>query len=835
MGDFMGFNNIPVELIQRPQWVCHRFPNKMPLCPRPNYKGELYAAKADDSRTWGTFEEALLAVKEYGATGVGFEFGNGIGGVDIDHCIEDGELSDMAKEIINQMQSYTEISPSGTGLHVICKGHLPDREGRKDTLLGLEMYDTARYFTVTGNVFCDEDGIAYPLRECTAELDAIHKKYLTHDQVKQFRLGESVPDAPETVDIAPVDKSAAPKIDRPPKAVQDERVRDLTDDQLLDIAFRSQNGKEIEQLFYGDWNGSKYPSPSEADFALASYLAFWFNCDLDRMDRVFRCSGLYRKKWDRSVGGGRTYGQYTLSRAIKGKDKTFIPLDRKTTRREELPLPEPPPVNIGGGAVSPPPPPPPGGDDEPEESEIPKDPKLYTLDDTGNAYRFRDAYCKEVKYDHINKFWMIWTGQRWCEDQTGDIKRRADDLLESLRQEASPGEDKDGNETMMKHIRRTRSSKAKKAMIEETQHLPGIPILPNELDRYKDAINVQNGIVDLKTGKLRPHDRRLKMSLIAEVEYIDGAKCPLWLKFLDEITQGDKELQLYIQRMVGYFLTGSTAEQCLFFLYGTGSNGKSTFVNMISSLFGDYTKNAQSDTIMRADRGNSSSARSDIARLKSVRLVTTSEPSGGCVLDEALVKTMTGEDVITARRLYREEFQFRPEFKIVMATNVKPIIKHSDHGIWRRVRMLPFVAQIPDDKKDIHLAEKLQAERAGIFQWALQGAVDWYKKGMPPCAKVSAANEEYRQEMDKMKQFVDDCIISATGCTIPSGKLYSVYRAWCSERGERYPSSQSKFSLDLQDNYHFFKRKTARFNEFVDMDLTETGKQLALIAPTSPQ
>lgn len=823
----MGYENIPVELIQRPQWVCHRYPNKTPLCPRPNRKGVLFNAMADKSSTWGTFEQAVRAVERHDAAGLGFELGYGICGVDIDHCIEDGELSDLARELVEILQSYTEISPSGTGLHVLCKGKLPDREGRKDSMLGLEMYDQARYFTVTGNVFCDEEGHSYPLRECTKELDEIHKKYLTHEEVKQVTLRDQLSTAEQPVSVA----LEGQKLPSTGLGNEPENVRDLTDQQILDIAFKSRNGDEIRQLFDGNWSGEKYQSQSEADFAFASYLAFWFNCDIDRMDRVFRSSGLFRKKWDRSVGGNRTYGQYTLSHAIKGKDRTFVPVDRKISR-EPIPLPEPPPEPEKQEAVPPPSPPPAESHNEPD---IQKDPKLYTLDDTGNAYRFRDAYYKEIKYDHINKIWMLWTGQRWTEDQTGEIKRRADDLLEKLWKEAAPGEDKEANEPLRKHIRRTRSSKSKKAMIEETEHLSGIPILPNELDRYKDALNVQNGIVDLKTGKLRPHDRRLKMSMLADVEYIDGAECPLWHRFLGEITQQNKELQLYIQRMVGYFLTGSTAEQCLFFLYGTGSNGKSTFVNMISSLFGDYTKNAQSDTIMRVDRGSSSAARSDIARLKSVRLVTTSEPSGGCVLDEALVKTMTGEDVITARRLYREEFQFRPEFKIVMATNVKPIIKHSDHGIWRRVRMLPFTAQIPDEKKDIHLAEKLQAEKAGIFQWALQGAVDWYKTGMPSCAAVNDANEEYRKEMDKMKQFVDDCILREVGGSIPSGRLYAVYRAWCSERGERYPASQSKFSLDLQDNYHFYKRKTARFNEFVDIALTEAGNQLACMAPSSPQ
>ncbi len=820
----MDLSKIPEELIQRKQWVCHRYPNKMPLSPWLGPDGSLPPAKADDFTTWGTYDQALHAIRSYGAVGLGFEFADGICGVDIDHCIDDGDLNDFAKEIIDRLESYTEISPSGTGVHILCRGKLPNRDGRKNPMLHLEMYDSARYFTVTGNVLCDQDGIVYPLRECTGELDEIHQKYLTRSEMKQTRLGEALGNAPEPAGSS--DPARAVRQD------SGENVRDLSDQEILEIAFRSRNGDEMRRLYNGDWNGSKYPSQSEADFAFAGHLAFWFNCDLDRMDRVFRESKLFRKKWDRSVGGGMTYGQYTLTHAANGKEKTFVPLDRKRPA-EEIPLPEPPPEPTRHeAAATPPPPPSPEG--RPCDPEIIADARLYTLDDTGNAYRFRDAYSKEIKFDHINKIWMYWTGQRWCEDQTGEVKRRADELLERMRKEAEPTDDREGNETLMKHVRRTRSSKAKKAMIEETEHLPGIPILPNELDRYKDALNVRNGIVDLKTGKLRPHDRRLKMSMLADVEYVEGAECPQWLKFLDEITLWDKELQNYIQRMVGYFLTGSTSEQCLFFLYGTGSNGKSTFVNMIGSLFGDYTKNAQSDTIMRADRGSSSSARSDIARLKSVRLVTTSEPSGGCVLDEALVKTMTGEDVITARRLYREEFQFRPEFKIVMATNVKPAIRHSDHGIWRRVRMLPFVAQIPDDKKDIHLGEKLQAEKPGIFQWALQGAVEWYKSGMPKCQQIDDANNEYRMEMDRMKQFVEDCVIQTTGCSIPSGRLYAVYRAWCSENGERYPASQSKFSLDLQDNYHFEKRKTARFNEFLDISLTDTGKQLAEMSPASP-
>ena len=439
-----------------------------------------------------------------------------------------------------------------------------------------------------------------------------------------------------------------------------------------------------------------------------------------------------------------------------------------------------------------------------------------------------DAYVRDVRFNHIDRVWMVWDGCRWTEDQTGQVKRLADELLQQLVRDA---ETLPNREELLKHVRRTRSSKAKEAMLHEAQHLPGIPILPNELDRYKDALNVRNGILDLKTGQLRPHDRKLCFSMLADAEYLPDAVCPRWLGFLDDVTGGDKALQRYIQRMVGYFLTGSTREQCIFFLYGSGSNGKSTFVNTIASLFGDYTKNAQAETIMRNDRGGGSGARSDLARLKGVRLTTTSEPSGGCVLDEALVKTMTGDDVITARRLYKEEFEFRPEFKILMATNYKPIIKHSDYGIWRRIRLLPFTVQIPPEKKDPQLGDKLREEKAGIFRWAVQGAIDWYREGLPPCPCIDRANEEYRLEMDKMQQFVGDCLTREPGSTLPSARLYDVYRAWCTEHGERFPLSQVRFSGELQDNYHFQRRKNRTCNEFLDAALTETGQELALAAP----
>ncbi len=819
------FESIPQELKVLRQWVCHKYPSsKMPLCAYPDAGGRLGPASCKEQSTWASFGDAVKAVQNYGATGIGIQLANGIVGVDIDHCVDGGELSSFAQEIVDTLQSYTEISPSGTGVHILCKGRMPTREGNRDSMLGLEMYDKGRYFTVTGTPYLDPDGQLYSLRDCTAELDAIQKNYLYKEVPEQIDLTQKKQPqekTPPAINSAQVGNAAE----------QPRQVRDLTDQQILEIAFKSKNGAEFKRLYEGNYSTSEVPlrkdgtpDQSAVDLQFANYLAYWFNCDLARMDAVFRSSKLYRKKWDRSVGGGKTYGEMTLQRAAKGRTSTFIPYERHTDR-ESPPLPEPPPAPASGGAAVPPPVSPPE-----KAPAITPDPSKYTLDDTGNAYRFRDKYWRHLKYDHVNGQWYCWDGKQWAIDQSGEIKRCANKLLEEMEKEAKEG----GRDELQKHVRKTRSSKYKEAMIKEAQPLEGIPILPNELNKYKALLNIQNGILNLKTGELLPHRREYKLSMLADIEYDPQAKCPRWMQFLDEITCGDIDLSKYLQRMVGYCLTASTKEQCVFFLWGIGGNGKSKFIDTITSLFGDYTKTCAPETVMIKDR-NGSNAYAELARMKSVRLITTSEPDGGCRLAEGLLKRMTGEDVITARQLYREAFDFRPEFKIMMATNVKPIITGSDQGIWRRVRLIPFTAQFPPEKMDKDLGEKLLAEKKGVFAWAVKGAIDWYKEGMPYCVRVDNAVADYRKEMDRMKQFVDDCLIEAIGHALPASKIYAVYRAWCEENGERYPMSNSKFSAELQDNYHFIKRKTSRFNEYINVDFSDTGIQYVQMTPASPR
>lgn len=824
------FESIPKELKAMRQWVCHKYPkSKMPLCPYPDAKGHLWPASCKDKSTWATYVAAIDAVQQNGATGIGFQLGNGIVGVDIDHCVDGGELTSFAREMVETLQSYTEISPSGTGIHILCKGFLPEREGNRDSMLGLEMYDNSRYFTVTGNPYLDSEGQQYRLRDCTAELDNIQHKYLYKPAI-QMSIASS--------------KKAQKEVQKQENT--DKEVRNLSDQQILEIAFKAKGGEHFKHLYNGDYSLNEVPlrkdgtpDQSGVDLKLANYLAYWFNNDIDRMDAVFRTSKQFRKKWDRSVGRGRTYGQATLQRAVKGRSSTFIPYERKSTL-ERPPLPEPPPAILknnssGVGSTLPPVPPPMSTPPTPsspsqKDATIVPDLSKYTLDDTGNAYRFRDKFWRDLKYDHINGQWYTWTGKQWSVDQTGEVKRSANKLLAEMDAYAKTERDID----LQKHVRKTRSSKYKEAMLKEAQPLEGIPILPNDLNKYKALFNIQNGVLNLKTGELLPHRREYRMSMLADIEYDPQAKCPRWMQFLNEITCGDIELAVFLQRMVGYCLTASTKEQCVFFLWGTGGNGKSKFIDTITSLFGDYIKTCAPETVMIKDR-NGSNAHAELARMKSVRLVTTSEPDGGCRLSEGLIKRMTGEDVITARQLYRETFEFRPEFKIMMATNVKPIITGSDQGIWRRVRLIPFTAQFPPERMDKDLGEKLMAEKMGVFAWAVQGAIDWYKNGMPTCASVDQATADYRKEMDKMKQFVDDCLVVTYGHALPGSQIYNVYKAWCTEKGERYPMSNSKFSTELQDNYHFTKRKTSRFNEYLDVDFSDNGIQYLQMIPSTPR
>jgi putative DNA primase/helicase len=245
-------------------------------------------------------------------------------------------------------------------------------------------------------------------------------------------------------------------------------------------------------------------------------------------------------------------------------------------------------------------------------------------------------------------------------------------------------------------------------------------------------------------------------------------------------------------------MTGSIKEQIMFILYGNGRNGKSVFLETISNILGTYAKTIQASSIMV--KQNNGGPNSDIARLAGARLVTSSEPNEGLRMDEGLVKQLTGGDKVVARQLYGKEFEFEPEFKLWLATNHKPIIRGTDDGIWRRIRLIPFTVQIPDDQVDKDLKYKLARESIGILNWAVDGALKWQQHGLHTPRVIESASEGYREEMDVLSQFVSEACDTGTEYTINASQLYKLYKSWA-EDNVQYQMSNTKFGREMTNRF----------------------------------
>jgi putative DNA primase/helicase len=426
----------------------------------------------------------------------------------------------------------------------------------------------------------------------------------------------------------------------------------------------------------------------------------------------------------------------------------------------------------------------------------------YNKTDSGNAERFRDLYGGDLRYCHSFKKWYIFEGRYWKKDESSEITQYAIRAVRSMFEEASQIENEDARREMVKHALRSESNGRLKAMLDIAEGLPCIPVDPSELDSDPWKLNCNNGVVDLKTGQLLPHDRKDFMTKLCPVNYQPNAKAPIWMNFLNSITDGNEEVIKYLQKAIGVCLTGDTSEQSLFILYGLGSNGKSTFINTIADMLGDYARHTPTETIMAKKNDTASN---DLARLQGTRLVTAIETEEGKRMAESLVKAMTGGDKMTARFLYGEYFQFKPQFKLFLACNHRPVVRDTTNSIWRRIRLVPFNITISDDKKDKHLSEKLKYEMEGILAWAVQGCLLWQKEGLIPPKAISNATEDYRENMDTFSQFIDECCEVKAGGRVGNKELRYVYEQWCRDNGD-YAISQRAFSTKMQEKGFAVKR-----------------------------
>lgn len=705
------------------------------------------AAKSNDESTWSDFETAVASVEELAMDGIGFFFKTPYFGIDIDDVRteidrfkNDDHDNNIVSEFINVMCSYAEISPSGNGIHVIAKGILPEGGRRKGKV---EMYDSGRFFTITNDHLGGYSHIADDTDY--GKINYLHSKYIAKQDIARKQTAQS-----------------------------QQSGSDLSEDEIIHIATGSKNGARFNILLSGGWE-QFYTSQSEADMAFANDLAFWTNRDFHKMDSIFRTSALYREKWDRPQNDS-TYGAETLNRAIADCANVFSPKPREDDFNLYV------------------------LDDSIQKIQR----KFYSYDDTGNAQRFRDAYGEVVRFSYVRKEWYFYDGKIWTVDQEGKIKSLADEAVEKMKDEPVYVP-KDADPEVMekafsKHVKATRSSRGKVSMLKETEHL--LPIKPDAFDSDKKLFNVQNGYLDLSTGVLMPHDKDKFFTKASNVEYTDKIDCPMWLDFLDVIFQGDQDLIDYMQRAVGYSLSGSTEEQVMFVLFGNGRNGKSVFLDIITEMFGNYSTNIQPQTIMVKQQ--SGGANSDIARLDGARLVTTTEPNEGSRLDEGLVKQLTGGDKVTARFLYGTEFDFEPELKLWMATNHKPVIRGTDDGIWRRMAIIPFNAQIPIEKVDKQLKNKLKGELKAILNWAVEGYQLWKLRGLAEPTVIAEQRRSYQTEMDSVEAFIEECCIREEGHSVQSKIIYQAYRQWANDNGQ-YLMSNTKFGREMGNKFNKVK------------------------------
>jgi putative DNA primase/helicase len=440
-----------------------------------------------------------------------------------------------------------------------------------------------------------------------------------------------------------------------------------------------------------------------------------------------------------------------------------------------------------------------------EENEAPSKPECLPFTDLGNAERFVREHGEEVRYCAEIKKWFIWNGRLWEKDSSGEIYRRAKKTVRGMLIEAAHIESEGVRNALVKHERRSESENRIKAMVNVAQSESGVPIRLTDFDANPMLFNVLNGTIDLRKGELRKHRREELISKISPVTYNPPASAPLWGSFIERITNGSEGLAEYLARAVGYSLTGETIEHALFLLYGTGANGKSTFLEVLRCVMGDYATTADFGAFL-ISKGQG--IRNDIARLKGARFVTATESEAGKRMAESLVKQLTGGDRVSARFLYGEFFEFQPSFKLFLATNHRPKVIGSDEGIWRRIRLIPFTVTIPPSERDRNLTEKLKLEAEGILNWAIAGLRDWLDGGLKDPDEVLTATDEYRRREDAIGHFLEVCCTARKEGRVGSDALYKRYGAWV-EANKEYQLSHREFSKVLEER-GFEKKHTAQ-------------------------
>lgn len=772
----VNFVNIPAELKQNASfclWKKEKRGGRVTKVPYNPNNGMM--AKTNDASTFSDFATAMKAYAMGGWDGIGYRVSEGIGAIDIDHCIrEDGTLNDVAASILGFFpDTYFERSPSGTGLRGFFKLS-PDFAYDKTVYYinnrkhGLEVYlpgATNRFVTVTGNMYRsgtverNDEGLA-------TTLDTFMKR-------KSQTTTSTV-----------------------------EPCSYLTDEQVMQHALKSESGEKFKALYNGQWE-ELYDSQSDADMALVSMLAFWCGNVEEQIDRIFRSSGLMREKWERRTGDS-TYGQITIRNAVSSNSTIYTPInDASASAEDEF-----------------------RDLDDPEEEKAPFRPALsfvtmkledmkphtnprYQREEIGIGNAFADYFKPIARFNADRNIWYVYDGIVWQSDENAlAVAELAKVLADRLYTFALQIKDEDTRNRYIKRVQKLQLRKHRKTMIEDAKSVH--PIRMSAFDANKYLFNLENGTLNLSTLEFHEHDPKDFITKVSHINYDPDATCPRWNQFIDEVMVGRKNVGRYLQKAIGYSLSGDTSLECLFIMFGpTTRNGKTTTIETILRVMGEYGRSAKPDMLAtNYFRGQSNGSSDDVARLAGARFVGISEMEQKLTINASLTKQLTGNGSITARFLYEGYFEFHLQAKIFIDTNHLPNV--TDRTLFEsgRLKIIPFTRHFEDHEQDKTLKTTLmQPENlSGILNWCIEGYKLFKKEGLEEPEEVKTATEEYRVESDRTAQFMAQCLKKEKGSEIKACNVYNRYKDWCSENGYKYESSQN-FYKRVSLEYPIVKRR----------------------------
>lgn len=772
----VNFVNIPDVLKQTAAFCVWKMekrsgrPTKVPYNPRTGAM-----ARTNDPSTFADFNTAMKFYAIGGWDGIGYRVSEGIGAIDIDHCIrEDGSLNDVAASILGIFpDAYFEKSPSGTGLRGFFRLS-PDFAYDKTVYYinnrkhGLEVYlpgVTNRFVTVTGDMF--RNGAV------TRNDDAL-RTLLDTFMKRSTRVSS------KTV----------------------EPVSYLDDDGVIAHASASESGDKFKALYAGNWEEG-YDSQSDADMALVSILAFWCGNVEEQIDRIFRTSGLMRDKWDRMTGDS-TYGQITIRNAVSTNGEIYTPIMNGSAEDDFESI-----------------------DNDEEEAEVltfepdlshitltieemrPHTKPRYQRDEIGIGYAFADYFKPIARFDRERGIWYVYDGKVWQPDENAlAVAELAKILADRLYTFALQITDEDTRNRYIKRVQKLQMRKNRRTMIEDAKSV--YPVSHTVFDRNTDLFNCQNGTLNLTTGEFRPHDPADFLTMMSGITYDPNATCPRWEQFISEVMCNDADLALYLQKALGYALTGDTSLECLFILYGaTSRNGKGTTMETFLKIMGDYGKTSNPEMLStKFGNTNASGPSEEIARLAGVRFVNISEPEKKITFNAALVKRMTGNDTLNARFLHENSFDFRPNFKIFINTNYKPSVSDMTLFYSNRLKLIPFKRHFEEHEQDKGLKAFFAApeSQSAIFNWCYEGYKLFRKQGLDDPTAVSDATREYQEESDRIGQFVDAWLEEGEAFEVRTSAAYKLYGEWCDKYGYRKENS-TNFNNAIQRFFPIVRKR----------------------------